>query len=82
MWVIVRPEATAEQLRTMVADRTLPVLQDTRAAGVDQLYGISSARTCLFFGRDGCLLPADGEIPPQVMDNPRQLLPYIERAAR
>ena len=66
----------------MVADRTLPVLQDTEVAGVDQLYGISGVRSCLFFGRDGCMLPIEDEIPPQAMDNPRRLLPYIERAAR
>lgn len=77
-----RPEATDEQVLTMASGRALPVLRDTRVAGVDQLYGIHSARSCLLFGRDGCLLPAEGEIPPQVMDNPRQLLPYIERIAR
>ncbi len=66
----------------MVADRTLPVLQDTETAGVDQLYGTSTGRSCLFFGRDGCLVPNEETIPPEAMDNPRQLLPYIQRAAR
>ena len=66
----------------MVGDRMLPVLQDTELAGVDQLYGMSTGRSCLFFGRDGCLLPIEEAIPPQAMDNPRQLLPYIQKAAR
>jgi hypothetical protein len=82
IWVFLREGWTERQLRTMVSDRTLPVLEDTPAADADQLYGLSSARICLIFGRDGCLLPTEGEIQPTVMDNPQQLLPYIERAAR
>ena len=82
VWVLLRRDVSDQLLHAMVADRRLPVLQDTEAAAVAQLYGANSARSCLFFGRDGCLLPAKGEIPPQAMDTPRQLLPYIERAAR
>jgi len=59
----------------------LPVLEDTPKAGVDQLYGLGSARPYLIFDRDGCLLPTEGEISAQVADDPAQLRPYLERAA-
>jgi hypothetical protein len=76
-WVVARQEATEPQLRKMAADRTLPVLQDTEAARVDQLYGRASARGYLIFGRDGCLVPTDTLVGAHAMADPSLLLPYL-----
>jgi hypothetical protein len=82
VWVLLRQGGSEKQLRTMVSDRALPVLEDDVAANVDQFYGLSGSRPYLIFSRDGCLLPIEGQIPPQTADTPPKLLPYIERAAK
>ncbi len=79
--MLLRSGGSERQLRTAIADRTLAVLEDTPAVNVDQLYGLSGARPYLIFDRQGCLLPIEGQIQPQVADDPTQLMPYLEHAA-
>ncbi len=66
-------------MQKMVAEATLPVLQDTDEVDFKQVYSTSTAFSHLLYGRDGCLLKFD-DMPTSrsIRDSLDLLLPYLE----
>jgi hypothetical protein len=74
-------QTSKDRLAKMVADRTLPVLQDTPEVDFQRTFGISGARAFFVFDRNGCLIECDIAVAPERGGQLDQLLAPLRRAS-
>jgi len=79
--LVVLKQESKDRLAKMIAERRLPVLQDTPEVDFRRTFGISGARAFFLFDRQGCMVDFENAVAPEKPGQLDQLLDPLRRAA-